>query len=545
MPDDQNPTTPSTSTPPDTPSPADASSGQGPTPPSAPQQPDIVQQADQMRANPMANLPPQQQQPQGPNPQQQAAFADIASHSAFGKAARFLLGQQVDYKVGPNGQIVQVPVQQTPGSMFRSLVAGAILGGATAANTPVSNGVAGGFGAGMVRGAAAGLQQAQSEDQQRYQRAQQTFENQLKLREQQRADENQKSEEALRQADIAHANAMTLHENFLLQKDQQSASVEAGQTGKAMLQPFLDAGSEMKYQDIGESQMKQILASNPQAGGYLWQQTGVQAKQDAKGNMYLEKTYSAIDPKGTVKITQGMLDEWKAVGLDKFAPDVKKFKVGQEISADDAVKLMTQYKQRFVQKKTEDAANLDVQEKNASIAEKNAQASHLAQETAKSKLDEKDSQLYTKALDELDKAGGDFDKLTPGSKQVIAKNTTQLITALSNAAKAAYASGDMDQATDLMKEVSQLSRLVPKAYGLAGAAPPKPPQPGAALPDNIAKQYLDQANGDPNKAREAAKADGWSVPGAAAPTAEDTTTPDTLAAQAKGKLARSIGPGPQ
>jgi len=84
----------------------------------------------------------------------QVAAVD-AHHSAIGKAARFLFGAPtIDSETGE-------AIPQRPGQLFRSLLAGALLGGAIGSENP-----RGGFLGGLARGGA-------GVEQQNYQRAQQ------------------------------------------------------------------------------------------------------------------------------------------------------------------------------------------------------------------------------------------------------------------------------------------------------------------------------------------------------------------------------------
>src|SRR5437879_3123952 len=92
------------------------------------------------RLAPSAQPSPPPQAP--PTPQQAVA----AKHQALGKVTSFLFGQQHD----ESGQ----PVKQHPGQLFRSLLAGALLGMAAGAQSPARGGTVGsmlgGVGAGYV-----------------------------------------------------------------------------------------------------------------------------------------------------------------------------------------------------------------------------------------------------------------------------------------------------------------------------------------------------------------------------------------------------------
>jgi len=112
-----------------------------------------------------------------PQPQPQvnpAQVAQVAHTSRIGALAKSLLGKQYDYAVDPNtGKTVQTERKQAPGELFRHLVAGALLGGAAAAEHPSGTGFLGGFATG---GAAAHQADLQADTQRRAQ-AQEEFRN--------------------------------------------------------------------------------------------------------------------------------------------------------------------------------------------------------------------------------------------------------------------------------------------------------------------------------------------------------------------------------
>lgn len=124
----------------------------------------------------------QQQQAPPPNPAQVAQVAQIAHDSQFGRMAKAILGQNSQYSVGPDGTLQNNPVPEKPGQFFRTLLGAALLGGAAGANGDPRQGFLGGF----VRGGAAGMGQAQQQDQMKRQQAQNDFNNQQKVQQQNR-----------------------------------------------------------------------------------------------------------------------------------------------------------------------------------------------------------------------------------------------------------------------------------------------------------------------------------------------------------------------
>jgi hypothetical protein len=121
-----------------------------PAPPTQPGQPAPAQ------GQPSQQPPQQQQQaPQPPTPQQAVA----ARHHALGQVTSFLFGQERDPNTGE-------PVKQAPGSIFRSLLAGALLGGAMGSEGKAQGGSVGGFLSGFARGGNAVQQQEYQRQQQ-------------------------------------------------------------------------------------------------------------------------------------------------------------------------------------------------------------------------------------------------------------------------------------------------------------------------------------------------------------------------------------------
>jgi hypothetical protein len=137
----------------------------------------------------LAQEPSPQAQPEAqPTPEQTIA----AKHHALGKVTSFLFGNERDPNTGE-------PVPQKPGAVFRSLLAGALLGGAIGSEGHAGGGSVGGFLSGFSRGGNAVAQQT-------YARQQQGEENAMRHQqvgiEEQRLDE----ERTVHQAEFEHWN---------------------------------------------------------------------------------------------------------------------------------------------------------------------------------------------------------------------------------------------------------------------------------------------------------------------------------------------------
>ncbi|MGD0511167.1 MAG: hypothetical protein ABSA33_04990, partial [Candidatus Micrarchaeaceae archaeon] len=134
------------------------------TPPPGPQPPQVQQPQG-----------PPDQVPQGPGPQQFQPPTQTPQPGPWHRAVQALLGSTTEYQQTPNGPVpYQVP--NKPGNLFRSILAGAILGAGAGASGSQNDAGSGWSAAG--RGAAAAQQGMQQQQQQRAAEAQKQWENQ-------------------------------------------------------------------------------------------------------------------------------------------------------------------------------------------------------------------------------------------------------------------------------------------------------------------------------------------------------------------------------
>lgn len=243
--------TPATPTPP-APTGANAALGTSPAP--------INGATANLPATPSANAAPV-------NPAAVAAQAQGAKHAALGKLASFLLGNENQYVANPQtGQVDTVPVQRKPGDLFRSIVAGALLGAAAGSRTHDFAG-----GAGM--GASAAFQQTQQRDAQRFARAQSSLETSQR---QQELSETQK----FHQAQIANWNAQSLAAEHTIAHEDRETTARVAQIQNETAQWIEQAGGRPweQYADNatpgnGASMMRQATANpklrQPPAGFHL------------------------------------------------------------------------------------------------------------------------------------------------------------------------------------------------------------------------------------------------------------------------------------
>lgn len=429
---------------------------------------------------------PQQAQPQQAQPQQQQITpqqANAIHDSMIGKAFKVLSGQNTQYTINPQtGQMQTTQVQNTPGQFFKNVVASALIGGAAGADSAREN--AGSPLAGVVKGGSAVINRNQQLDQQRIRQAQQEYKNQVQAQDQQlkqnqdqREAKNLQSEETLRKAQLASANAETIRTNQLTQGTDYTQHKEVADAGKQHFSDYDAAGLTPIAKDISETDMQEYIKNRPGASAYDWEPTGVKVGVDAKGQPTHEYTYTAYDPKGKIPVSKGTIDQWKKDGMDKFYPDLfNNVKAGRELDATQYIAIKKKDAQLYNDNLTRQKNDLTSEVSQAKIKESNAAAARDYASAAKDRTDasiaaigKKQSEQFGLALQELDKVGGDFSKLKPSSKVIIGESTSKLIPALNDELKAAVADGDQPKAQDLMGQIDNLTKLTTGAFGGGGA----------------------------------------------------------------------------
>lgn len=391
---------------------------------------------------------------------QQLQAADTQHHSALGKAFRSIMGNDVSYQINPQtGKMEQTETPQKPGQFWRGIIAATVLGGATAAKNKAP-----GFIQGAAEGGEAVVDKSEQQDKLKRQQAQDQFKDQLAAR-------SANTEEDLKRAQIAMHNAHTLHENQIMQREDYSFHKDVADHGKKQLQPFIDADPTLvKFQDIPETQMTDLLKNNPDSQHLLWEPTGTRIVIGADGKPNVEATYSGVDPSGKVKITKDQIDVWKKAGIDQIYPkdweDV--LKPGKELTA-------TQY--MAVNQKSQELANkqlitkkekMSEEEQQAKIGLEKAQAAHWYADAAKIKKEGGDKAKAEKtyidaadALDKLVKDGKGFDDLPIRYQDALADHSQAEAKDKGDMLKTMIAAGQYGtkEAADLYKEWTNLTSV--------------------------------------------------------------------------------------
>ncbi len=429
---------------------------------------------------------------------QQLQTADTQHHSALGKAFRSIMGNDVSYQINPQtGKMEQTETPQKPGQFWRGIIAATVLGGATAARSKAP-----GFIQGAAEGGEAVVDKSQQQDLLKRQQAQEQFKDQLAAR-------SANTEEDLKRAQIAMHNAHTLHENQIMQREDYSFHKDVADHGKTQLQPFINADPTLvKFQDIPETQMTDLLKNNPDSQHLLWEPTGTRIVIGADGKPNVEATYSGVDPKGNVKVTTDQIDSWKKAGLDqiygKATWDVltkdKELPANTYMAINQKAQELTN--KQLIDKKTK----LDADKESAAIDLAKAQTKHFNAEAGKLWAEEKDKKMATEAFDVLS-TGGDISKISIKGRKLLIDGLDSIIKTNVDELKALPKDPttnqpvDQDKARELYGTMENYQKIVDRLYGIK--TPEKPAAGGAAVPklDKDAQDYVNNVlNDDSGKA---------------------------------------------
>ncbi len=331
--------------------------------------------------------PPQQQppppQPQQPTPQQ----AEAARHQALGKVTSLLFGHVTDPNTGE-------PVPQKPGAIFRSLLAGALLGGAMGSEGPRAGSGVGGFLTGFSRGGNAVRQQT-------YQRQLQGREEQRKQQAESREQQAFDTEQTHRQAMIAAENMQTIRTQQLIKGGTWDQFQREAENGKAKAQPYIESGIQADIRDKTWQEVQAIAAANPKAVGLDWEQTGVKAVINRDGTTSYEPTFDAYNPNRTVTLTQGFIDLMKKAKIDDTYPGTTDpLYAGQTLKPVEFSALKGLYQKAYNDQLARQQAGLATEKTKAEINDYNAQAIERAAKAARDAKADKQSQLLSSGLDE-------------------------------------------------------------------------------------------------------------------------------------------------
>lgn len=446
----------------------------------------------------------------GPSPQQAAQAATIARAAKTGLGFHALMGNHVEYQQTPNGP-VPVPTQNKPGQLFRSILAGAIMGGAAGGSNEQNN--AGSGWAAAARGAGAARQGAQQQQQQAGQQAQQQWQNSLEAQKANRDQQGFDTEQQVRKAQIAQANAETLRTNIITQGDSLKVHQQVADADKDRISTFANAGVKPTFEDIPESQMQDIIKNSPGASALDWRHTGVKMGVDANGQPTYEYTLSAYDPKASAPLSDATVKQWKEDGLFKYHPEYvdvakpgKTLTVGQFTALD---KQAQNYSNQTLAKTSSDLTNKKIQSEidkdNAQRIEALTTSSKINQEIKDEALGKTQAAQFDVALKELNTKNGNFDALEPSSRIVIAESMNKMVPGLTklyqDQVNDSTNPNSQQEAGETLKQIQNLTSLSTRALSSVGITPKTKP----ADVDTVSRALGAVSNLTPDAAQDAIK----------------------------------------
>lgn len=438
----------------------------------------------------------------------------------LGKLARTMLGQDMTYSVDPKtGQTVATPVKQTPGSLWKHMVTGALLG--MAAGSQAKD-----FGGGVAKGAGATIEANQQADLRRQAAARADFEQQQKIQEAQRQQQTLDLDAKRTNAQVEMYNHQRIIDDANLNLHAADTINTMNESATGLKKWIVEQGGQLapvsgNGAPNGSVALSQLYSKHPEqfTPGDGYTRINVTTTDlnglhddpekgwvDAQGNPVNLSDHSTTEiyyvPVSTLK--QPMTHtgaEW-----EKMAPS--SFPKGS-LNPDRNYTLTGQEALGIFQKQSE-FANQDRLE--------NIRIKH-----------------------DSDMAAIDV------AKQNIAALNDQLRQEQTNNEDTTQTKKDLETQRKILNDtIAGMNPEFRKAYQAANPTDkdgnpivnlPKPAQAGTPIPDDVLKSYLDANGGDVEKAKAAATAAGWGTPKVA-------TAPSISDEAIKGNQALAQGVGP-
>lgn len=395
-------------------------------------------------------------------------------HSAFGRFARSLFtGTDTSYQYDDSGKLVETETKQKPGSLFRHMLAGALLGGAMGAEDP-SHTFAGGF----VRGGAGVQMDQRKQDEIRRQQAKEAYEMRLKGvqsgREGEKLEmEKQKLELEKREQDnkdvLAKAQT-TMYNSEVLRNNtiSQGASLEQHMKAKMFFAPEVDTfkamGLDPSQDRVSEEEMANVWSKRPDAGGLTWVVSDVKMGSDEKGNPTYQYLYSGYDLKKDVPVSAQTLKLWKESGLAQTHPEIFKYKPDTVIPANNYKAWNQQALANMNQKLEMDKSNVDIAFKQQQIAESKARAAKDFADMGKQNKELRKEEHFEQAMNDLVTSGYDISKVKPENRGVIGQYAGQMLRDLGPSYAAATrigeTTGDWSQSQRIGQQMADFQNLM-------------------------------------------------------------------------------------
>lgn len=427
-------------------------------------------------------------------------------HGVLGKLAEALFsGKTTEYQTDPKtGQVVPVEVKQKPGQIFRNILGGALMGMAAGSGGADSEGrrVSTDFGSGIGRGAAAALQQRQAQDQQAYQRAQDQAKNQREA--QSATDLHLKRQSAMAHSDLQDyqlAANMDLHSpaQIAAANENYSARLQKADEAGAIPASIVIDGKEWNDTPGNADNFHAAYTNNPKAfqppqgyeaiKGLSVDTPGLhydQHRDPQTGQVisrWLDQDGNPVDMDSRTTITYRWVpvDQWDQVKSHSGA-EINALAGEQVVDPDKTYNLSLG--------ELSQVSRNGIERLNADTRARNSQRTPNPRTPTARRTTSSSDPRVDAAVDKI------LSSNASPEDQVKALENTNLSPAQKIAGR------------------KLLKSLGPKAPNVKPTAPViKPPQPGAVITMDAVHAYLAANDNDPAKAREAARKDGWALPG--------------------------------
>jgi hypothetical protein len=473
-------------------------------------------------SDPGMQLTPQQQPSAQPQQPASPADATAAHHGILGKVAeRLFTGSHTEYSIDPGtGATVPTAVKESPGSLFRHILAGAILGGAAASAQPADNehGVVSGF----MTGAAAGMNGQQQQDQQRRANAEQEFQNKQGVRK--LNEQDQKISDARTRFDAQNAHWMMReialdrtanHQGLDFLQRQNTISLRklaADEKAGGLVAPIKDndtPGNGKAMQELFTKDPSQFKAPN----GYslsvtkehdladLTYDRSKNGWQDEKGNPADLADHTTWHVRFVPQVAVNHPDNYSGRELNRLFPHVFGGRLDPEknypLSVKDFTGVATRESEINQQEFEDDFKQTHEKIGNALREGKNRLASLQAQYNAVMKGPVPDEARAAEIQGQIDELNDQIESNIQAADPHLRQHARDYVNA---PLPAPVAPGQVAPANPTPKPSSLGKPLV------------TPPKKGAPLTPALVDKYIAANGGDKAKARSAALADGWTIP---------------------------------
>lgn len=480
--------------------------------------------------------------------------------SGLGKVVKsWFTGKENNYDYDSQGNLIQTQTPMKPGSLFRHIVAGALLGGAMGSQDPRHT-----FSGGFAAGSAGVLQDEERRDALRRKQAQEVADQRLKtqhsLREEQklglerekldlekRAQDNQ---DMLAKGQTAHLYSEVLRNNALSAGTDLETHVKTRDFFAPTVNMFKSLGIIPEF-EVAESQATEFMKQRWDKMGLTPVVVDMKPGVDKEGHATHEYVYGLydLDSKKEYSIPGPVKEMWKSIGFDKTHPEY--FAPNTKISANGLKAAQQQALSVFNDQMEQKKGLFSLDHVRAQTEEARARAKYYLTERVKANSELKKDEKLQQAMKQF-KERGSVDKMDAELQPYLMNLANQELANKNALYKAAIADAEKEEAmmtptataaaaqsraraNAIAREMDDLDKMTdvfaPKPLTSDEVSKlPKPTGKDTSVRSVEAQQVFplyDKAfRGDAAKIREAMLSNGWTLPTAAAPAAPEKSFVD-------------------